>query len=154
MRIKVLFCVIGFFLIISCNLKESYYENSSELSSQWNQTKPVKFSFPIKKENQKFNIFLVLRNNNDYPYSNIYLFTELSSPKGEKIIDTLEYQLAYPNGEWVGSGLGAIKQNTLVYKENITLKDTGKYQLKIKQALRDNLLTGIEDIGLIVEKIK
>lgn len=64
----------------------------------------------------------------------------------------MEYQLAYPNGEWMGFGMGEIKQNTLVYKEKLALKDTGIYEINVSQAMREIDLTGIEDISLMIEK--
>lgn len=144
--------ILGAFLVASCHYNNNYYEHTTLIENQWKKDSAVVFTIPVQEKGGAFDIFMVLRNNNDYPYSNIYFFTELTSPKGKKMIDTLEYQLAYPSGEWIGSGMGGIKQNTLVYKENFMLKDTGTYQIKIKQAMRDNPLKGIEDMGLIVEK--
>ena len=154
MRSKILYIVIAFFCIAGCQSPNNFYQKTISLSNGWQADSAVAFNIPVKSPKENYDIFMVIRNNNEYPFSNIYFFTEFTSPNGKKMIDTLEYQLAYPDGEWIGSGMGGIKENTLVYKEKISLKDTGTYQLKIKQAMRENPLIGIEDIGLIVEKEK
>ena len=47
-----------------------------------------------------------------------------------------------------------MKELFLLYRENISLKDTGKYELKVRHGMRDENLIGIEDISLIVDKVK
>lgn len=143
--------LISFF---SCQESSAIYDSKKPLNNSWGQKKEIDFHFSGEEQGERVSMFFVLRNNNEYPFSNIYLFTELKAPQGQKIIDTLEYQVAYPDGKWIGSGMGEIKQNTFIYKENIALKDTGEYQLKVKQAMRENPLVGLEDISLIVEKVK
>lgn len=152
MKIKFLIGAVIACCVLACQPEGLIYHQSEPLNNSWSAKKAVVFTIPVKESEAGVDLSFVLRNNNDYPFSNIYFFTEFISPKGEKMIDTLEYQLAYPNGEWIGSGMGAIKQNTLIYKENIALKDTGVYQLKIKQAMRQNPLVGLEDISLLVQK--
>lgn len=136
----------------ACDQKNFYFEQVNKVNNAWEQNDPKSFEFPVKATKNLYTLYFVLRNNNDYKYSNLYLFTKLSSPTGEVIVDTLEYQLAYPDGRWMGFGMGEIKQNTLVYKENIQLKDTGRYKVSVVQAMREDTLMGIEDISLMVEK--
>ena len=64
-------------------------------------------------------MFVNVRNDNSFPYSNLFLITEFEYPNGETFIDTLEYEMALPNGQWLGKGYGSIKENKLWYKENI-----------------------------------
>lgn len=144
--------ILSVLLLQSCEKRNFYFEQVSKLNNSWKDNDFKTFEIPVKEKNSKVTLYFVLRNNNQYPYSNIYFFTKLAAPNGEIITDTLEYQLAYPNGEWIGFGMGEIKQNTLVYKEKIQLQDTGKYKVSIVQAMREKELKGIEDISLMVEK--
>ncbi|MXV37615.1 gliding motility lipoprotein GldH [Flavobacteriaceae bacterium Ap0902] len=139
-------------LITSCDQKNFYFEQVNRINNSWGDNDFKTFKFPVKQKDSKFTLYFVLRNNNDYKYSNIYFFTQFTSPQGEMITDTLEYQLAYPDGRWTGFGMGEVKQNTLVYKENIQLADTGIYKVSVGQAMREKKLIGLEDISLMVEK--
>jgi len=67
--------------------------------------------------------------------------------------------MAYPNGEWMGEGIGSIKENVLWYKENFKFEEEGKYKLSIEQAVRKNgqidgdaKLKGITDVGFSIER--
>ncbi|MDO5656211.1 MAG: gliding motility lipoprotein GldH [Flavobacteriaceae bacterium] len=148
----ILFFSIFLLSMFSCRQKNFYFEEVANIKNQWRSDDVKSFKFPVKENDKKFTIYFIIRNNNSYKYSNIYFFTSIKSPDGEIITDTLEYQLAYPNGKWMGFGMGEIKQNTLVFKENMALKDTGIYQVNIVQAMRETDLEGIEDISLMIEK--
>ena len=107
------------------------------------------------------NIFINLRNNKDYGYSNLFLITQMTFPNQAKIIDTLEYEMTDSNGRFLGNGFSDLKENKLFYKENIYFNQSGEYILEIQQAMRKrnqitaiNPLKGISDIGISVEKVK
>lgn len=130
-----------------------FYQQQESTKNNWNKSDALNFDFVVKDSTGVYDIFLLSRNNNEYEYSNLYLFTEMKFPTGEVFTDTLQYFLAYQDGEWIGDG-GKLKELFLLYRENISLKDTGKYELKVRHGMRDENLIGIEDISLIVDKVK
>lgn len=140
------------FLALSCQNKSLYFEEVALIGGDWHLEDQKTFKLPVRNTDQKFTLYFIIRNDNQYPFSNIYFFSELKSPNGDIVKDTLEYQMAFASGEWIGFGMGEIKQNTMVYKENISLKDTGLYQVKLQHAMRDSILPGIVDVSLMVEK--
>lgn len=101
------------------------------------------------------NIIFVVRNNNEYPYSNIRLIVNFSEVKSKKkSTDTLNYILAKPNGEWLGKGFGDTKEIMFQYKLNYKFPENGDYKIGIIQAMRTDNLKGIEDIGVKIESAK
>src|SRR5690606_2999341 len=128
-----------------------YQEQKSVSGSTWNKDSALTFNFEIKDTAKTYNFSFLSRNTNDYPYSNFYIFTKLINPKGEEFTDTLQYYLAFQDGEWIGKGQH-LKELFLVYRENISLKDTGEYKLSVWHGMRDENLIGIQDISLIVDK--
>ncbi|WP_124640327.1 MULTISPECIES: gliding motility lipoprotein GldH [Amniculibacterium] len=121
----------------------------------WDVKKTQNFDFEINDSQNPKNIIFVVRNNNDYPYSNIRFIVDLSDEKGKnKKIDTVNYVLAQPNGEWLGSGFGDTKEILFQYKLNYAFPKNGKYKMGIKQAMRMDKLPGIEDIGIKIEPAK
>lgn len=142
------------FLLASC-MKSSEEVQISNLNGNWDKKAEQKFDFKIKDAQNPKNIIFVVRNNNDYPYSNIRLFvnfTDLRSKK--KITDTLNYILAQPNGEWIGKGFGDTKETLFQYKLNYKFPSNGDYSIGITQAMRTDQLKGIEDIGVKIETAK
>jgi gliding motility-associated lipoprotein GldH len=146
-------------LIYSCSDTLVVSQYKAVPGSSWNKDSPVEFTFSKVDTIDNHNMFILVRNDEQYPYSNLFLITELGFPNGETIRDTLEYEMATPAGEWLGKGYGSIKENKLWYKENIVFPVNGVYTLQISHAMRKNGsvngisdLLGITDIGFEIEK--
>ena len=121
---------------------------------------PVVFEFQIKDTIARNNLYINIRNNNDYEFSNLFLITHLNFPDNRKIIDTLEYETPIREDIFRKRTFEK-KDNKLFYKENSTFPVSENYQLTIHQAMRRNgdvlgiqELSGITDVGLRIEKLK
>ncbi|MDC8106159.1 MULTISPECIES: gliding motility lipoprotein GldH [Chryseobacterium] len=149
--------VLGFLsliLFLSCNSPGEHVTMNS-IDSKWNKKSEQKFNLEISDPQNPKNIIFVVRNNNDYPYSNIRFivnFTNLQNKKKET--DTLNYILTKPNGEWLGTGFGDTKETLFQYKLNYRFPQKGKYEIGLIQAMRNDFLPGIEDIGVKIETAK
>lgn len=138
-------------LFTACESKHLHQE-TKDTKGEWASKTPFEYSFDIKdKSINKINLGFVFRNNTDYEYSNFYLFTKFTDPKGNEMVDTLQYYIANPDGSWIGKGLNT-KEMLLVFRENLPIKDTGKYKLKVWHGMRTDKLKGVEDISLIVDQ--
>ncbi len=128
-------------------------------NGKWNLDETVHFQFSELDSIEPYNMFINIRNDNTFPFSNLFLIAELEYPNGETIKDTLEYKMSEPSGEWLGQGLGSIKENKLWFHEKIVFPDSGVYKVSIAHAMRKNgdvdgihTLEGITDVGLEIEK--
>lgn len=158
---NILLVLIISILISSCSETLQVSEFTAISGGNWNKDDTVEFTFSEVDTLGNHNIFVMVRNDERYPYSNLFLITELGFPNGETIRDTLEYEMALPDGQWLGKGYGSIKENKLWYKENIVFPVNGVYTLQISHAMRKNGnvdgiadLQGITDIGFEIEKSK
>ncbi|SDR93746.1 gliding motility lipoprotein GldH [Christiangramia echinicola] len=140
----------------SCD-RERVFDEYESLKG-WNKDSIVTFEFNDLDSSRVYDLFINVRNNNDYNYSNLFLITEISFPQGKVISDTLEYEMTKPNGEWLGSGFGDVKESKLWYKENVRFEEPGKYEVTIQQAMRKNgeiegiqELEGITHVGFRIE---
>lgn len=149
---RLMVLLVSFVFFIQCDSPHFHQEQQST-KNNWNKSDALTFDFEIKDSLGTYDFYLLSRNNNEYAYSNLYLFTEMKSPNGEVFTDTLQYYLSFQDGEWVGSG-GSLKELFLLYRENVSLKDTGKYELKVSHGMREENLIGIEDISLIIDKVE
>ena len=107
-----------------------------------------------------YNLFVTLRKTNDYKFNNFFLIVGMNFPNGKVIKDTLEYKMAKPNGELLGTGFTDVKENKLWYKEQVIFEESGEYTVNIQHAMRENGkvngvidLEGITDIGFRIESI-
>lgn len=157
MRIKnnalLLLAVLLFF---SCDEKRVFDEYKS-VGSAWNKDSIVSFDLPQLDSTKRYDLFVNLRANNYYPFNNLFLIVSLELPNGFTKVDTLEYQMANPDGALLGNGFSDIKESKLYYKEKVKFR--GKYKVHIKQAVRENgkvpgvnALEGITEVGFRIEK--
>jgi len=154
---SVSFLIMSIVLFSSCDKKRVYDEYESLRG--WHKDSLVNFKLNNIDSTKVYNLFINVRNNKDYQYSNLYLITEIKFPQGKVISDTLEYDMTKPNGEWLGTGFGDVKENKLWYKENVKFEESGQYEVIIQQAMRKNgevdgiqELEGITDVGFRIEK--
>jgi len=152
------FAILIASMFTSCD-KNRVYDNYKTLTGYWEKDSILTFEVNDMDSLQRYDLFINLRNTNDYEYSNIYLITEMSFPYGKVVEDTLEYEMAYPDGEWMGVGIGEVKTSKLWYKKGVRFNEPGTYEFKIRQAMRKNnhregieKLKGITEVGLRIEK--
>jgi gliding motility-associated lipoprotein GldH len=142
--------------LFSCDKKRVFDEYKS-VGDSWHKDSVVSFNLPLLDSTKRYNLFINIRDNNNYPYNNLFLIVSLELPNGYTKVDTLEYQMADPDGALLGDGFSDIKESKLYYKENVKFR--GQYKVNIKQAVRENgkipgvtSLEGITDVGLRIEK--
>lgn len=147
--------------LVSCNDVIEYTNYKAIPNASWQANKNIYFEFNVVDTISQKDLFINIRNNSEYPYSNLYLITELYFPNGNKIVDTLQYEMTDNAGNFLGKGLAEIKENKLFYKEQKVFPVLGKYKLNIHHAMRKNgevkaipFLEGIKDVGFSIEKTK
>ena len=143
-------------LFTSCD-KKRVFDDFKSVGSAWHKDSIVTFDLPELDSTKRYNLFVNLRANNNYQYNNLFLIVALELPNGFTKVDTLEYQMADPDGTLLGDGFSDIKESKLFYKENVRFKS--KYKVSIKQAVRENgkvpgvtTLEGITEVGFRIEK--
>lgn len=153
-----LFLVVLVSIFTSCSNKTIFSKYQSLSNSAWEANEKKIFQFEIKDTISPKNMFINIRNNSQYEFSNLYVITELKFPSGTEIIDTLQYEMADKTGKFLGQGFTEIKENKLFYKEQKVFPELGEYTFSIYQAMRKNgeiepitSLEGIQDVGLSIE---
>lgn len=155
----VLLRLLPVLVLLSCNSNGVVFHSSQPIKGNWDSAKTISFNLPELDSLKPHNLFLNIRNSNDYKYNNIFLIVAMDFPHGKSVVDTLEYRMANPDGSWMGQGIGSIKENKLWYKENIRFSEEGSYTVRISHAMRNNgevegvkHLEGITDVGFTVEE--
>jgi gliding motility-associated lipoprotein GldH len=153
--------ILGIILLlgISCTDQLAYFNYQSTDNGNWAKDHVMEFSFSDLDSTQAYNMYITLRNDEQYPYSNLFLIAEMTGPDGTSERDTLEFEMADTSGKWMGTGYGSVKENKLWYRENIVFPDSGVYTVTVSHAMRKNgsvegieQLPGVLDVGLQIEK--
>lgn len=146
-RVSILAIVSLTILFSSCDSKMVFDESHPISEHNWKSTDPARFEFEVKDTLALHNFYINLRNGENYPYSNLFVFVEMEFPNGKKSTDTVECVLADPLGKWYGDGSGSIYDSRILYKQDKRFPLSGRYKLNIYQGMRKEELPGIYDVG-------
>ena len=150
-------------LVFSCQ-QNKLFSNYSSIPNGWDKKKLITYNFVAPDTITPYNLFINLRTTSDYSFSNLFLVVELNYPYGKVTKDTLEYTMAKPSGELLGSGFSSVKEHKLWFKgfeKSFVFSENGPYKVHIQQAMRlrgeakgITLLEGIIDVGLCIEPLE
>jgi len=130
-------------------------DTSQEITGRnWSYIKKVSIPVQVVDASKLYNIYFNLRHTADYKYSNIFILVHQKAPSGKKTTERKEFQLAYPDGEWLGSGSGNLYSYQILFRKNYQFPEAGTYTFEFEQNMRDNPLREISDVGLRVEPAK
>ena len=146
------YIVIGSLCIFSFSCTNPvYYEKYQTIDNPWDKNKEYFFTCEIDDPSVSYNLSLQIRNNNLYPYQNLWLFCTIETSEGPVLRDTIECLLADDYGKWIGTGISIYHLNIPI-RTDYTFPQKGRYTFAIRQGMRDEQLKGIEQIGVWIEK--
>lgn len=161
MQTSKIFLFFIFIIAISSCTKNMVYDQYQHIEKgSWHKDSIVNFTVNSVDTISKNNIYINLRNNKDYEFSNLFLIVGIKFPNNYQIVDTLEYEMTSPEGRFLGTGFSDVKENMLEYKTGVNFPVQGDYNISIQQAMRKTrniegliYLDGITDVGLQIEKV-
>ena len=161
MQSRIMICCMLVLTMCSCD-SDQVFDKYESVEKRWHQDSLKVFQFDAPDTIHAYNLFVNIRNTNDYAYNNLYLIVEMQYPNGKVTNDTLQYKMAAPDGTLLGKGFSGIKENKLWYKgheQPFKFTEEGNYKVSVQQAMRKNgnvngeqLLEGITDVGFRIEK--
>jgi len=150
------------FVAFSCQQSKSF-DRYTSISEHWDKQQIIEYDFIAPDTTNPYNLFVNLRTTSAYKFSNLFLIVELDYPNGKVTKDTLEYLMAKPNGELLGSGFTSVKEHKLYFKgydDSFVFSEEGTYKIQIQQAMRHRgepngvaQLDGIIDVGFSIEPL-
>lgn len=152
-KITRIFCfsfLISYFLF-SCTTIDLYEKDVAVPKHQWSSSFKPEFSFTIKDTSKPYQFFFVIRHDEKYKYTNIYINLYVQSPGSDS---TEKIQRSLPladNNGWMGKGMDDIYEHRITLGDAQTLK-AGTYKFTLEQIMRDNPLEHVLDIGIRIEK--
>jgi gliding motility-associated lipoprotein GldH len=138
-------------VVMGCS-DNAYYEEIRPVENEmWDMRDIKEFNVNVNNSDADYRLIFTVRNTTDYAYSNLYLFFTTTYPDQKTTRDTIECILADRSGQWFGKGVGKFRESRFLIKDHLSLPDTGNYSFTLEQAMRDEILAGISDIGIRIE---
>ena len=151
LRVSALLVAITF-LATACDNSVFHNETVHLKNEVWKASDTLFYSFYSKDTLQSYNFYFEVRNTTDYDMQNLYLFITAYYPGNTYSRDTAECILAAPDGKWFGKGMGKHKDSRFLFRKDVRFRKPGKYIIAVNQAMRNNNLKGISDVGILIKK--
>jgi len=137
-------------LFTACDSNRVYEDNRGIKNGIWNVLDTISFQIDIADSISPHNIYINVRNSGAYSFSNLFMFVTTNFPNGRTSKDTVECLLADQHG-WLGSGLGDMWDNQILYRSRIRFPILGRYTFSFEQAQRSGEKAFIEDLPEIMD---
>jgi len=139
-------------ILLACSSQIVFEENEKLAHGGWSVEDTLVFNYEVKDTTQLYDIFINVRNDVDYRYSNLFVFFQTSFPDGKIYRDTIEMTLADRQGKWIGRGVGSTRSNSFHFRKDVWFPLEGTYEFTIQHAMRMDVLPGITDMGIRLER--
>jgi len=153
---KILYLLPLFLVAISfnsCTDPNAVIDKNTEITDHnWSYVNQVKYDVNIEDSSIPYNLYFNLRVTADYRYSNIFIMFHQNGPDNKPSATRMEFKLANPDGEWLGTGSGNLYSYQMMFLSGYKFPAKGVYHFTIEQDMRDNPLHEVSDVGLRVEK--
>jgi len=146
--------LLSLLVLAACDSNTMYHSYLHLPKEGWGKSDTLTFKAPITDSLASYRISVEVRNRDDYPYSNLYLFISHNTQDSTVFVtDTVKYTLADKSGKWLGTGLGDLYQSASSYTF-VAPRRSGNLTFRVTHGMRDNTLMGINDIGLEIKREK
>jgi gliding motility-associated lipoprotein GldH len=144
----------GSMWLSSCD-KINLYEKVVPIPQhQWQTGNKPTFTFTIQDTAVPYQLYLIIRHNNQYRYNNIWVNLTAKGPADTLQKFSLELPLANKEG-WLGSGMDDIFEHRIAFTldpEKFRFSRAGEYTFTLEQIMRDDPLENIMNVGIRLEK--
>ncbi len=147
-----LFKILLFILLtgnVACGIDSNEYSRFENIpDAGWGYGDTLIFEPVVSDAVVTGTLSIAIRHNNDYLYSNLWVeLSHVSTGDSVAEVDTLNITLADIYGRWHGNGTGVLYQLSDTVATGFKL--TRGCRIKVRHIMRDDLLTGIEQVGII-----
>lgn len=148
-------CIVLLFVasaLSSCDKHTVYHSFQSIPQKGWAKQDTLAFDVIVPDSQTYYKLSIEVRNRNNYPYQNLNLSISYDGPEINKLpADTVKATLANKEGIWQGDGWGGLYQSTFSIG-SVKIGKSGNYIFKVAYTLPDEILPGINDIGIKLER--
>lgn len=143
--------MIALLLLTACGSR-GFDQRKVIPEAKWAVEDRVPFDVTVNDTVGIYRFGMSLRHLENYRYSNLYVFLHTTMPNGNLTHDTIQFQLALPDGRWMGKSSGSMRDLHVTLNPAMRFPMTGTYHFEIEQAMREPVLKGITDIGVFIEE--
>lgn len=141
-------------LLSACTSIDLYEKVVPVPKHQWQSSFKPEFRFQIKDTAVAYQLYFIIRHNNQYRYNNVWVNLYAKGPADTAKKFTLELPLANKEG-WLGSGMDDVFEHRIAFvldPQKFSFAKPGDYSFTLEQIMREDPLANVLNAGLRIEK--
>jgi len=147
-----LYCVCVVMGFTSCDTNTPYYHYAHTPIDGWEKNDTLRYDVQPLKKGGEHQITVALRLNGAYPFRKLYLIMEQDIyPRLQYKTDTICFDVTSKEGRFTGNGISYYQYTVPVCREHFIENDS--IHITIRHAMKRDILPGISDIGIKLERI-
>lgn len=156
-RFFILITIFSSILILTaCTPSNQYQKQAPIPNGNWDKHFKPEFEMDITDTHALYDVFVLLRNDDSYNFSNMWLKLFVLPPGDTvyKIYDRIELPLADAKGNWLGRSFGETWEQKveIAANDSTIFNKPGRYKIKFEHIMRTNPLDGVLNIGINIKR--
>ena len=153
-RFSLYIYIIALTVLVSCRSQGTLLHEFAAIDGEeWDIKDSLHFEIDSVASSGKCETTLEFRTNANYPYRNISIvMTQALRKENRRITKTIAYDIVDESGKNNGEGITYLTHRIPFCTMEIQEGDT--VDIFIRHNMQDNILPGIADVGVLVEKIE
>lgn len=140
-----------------CRPSPQYQDHYNVPGHAWSSDYKPEFNFDIDDTAAAYQLILLIRHTDAYPFSNIWMNVDSRGPLDSSFKKLrVEVPLAAQSGQWLGRGMGEIWEQRVAINSlqmPAFFPHKGRYTIRLTQDMRRDPLPEVLTIGLRLEKL-
>ncbi len=148
---NLIFVTILSLLFIGCNSDDVVFTELYEIpNGQWPYSDVYAYTFEVTDTSEMYRLLLYLDFSTDYNWENLYTRISTTYPGDSARTNIVSLELASSTGSWYGDCNSRHCELNIPLQENVKFPMPGEYRIAFEQYMRQEVVEGIEAIGLKV----
>lgn len=140
-------------LLAACQQVDLFERTKNIKGGEWLSTQVPEYELAIADTTVAYQVFVVLRHTNKYPYRNIWLKVGLQLPGDSMKEQRFELPLA-SSEKWLGEGIDDVyERQAPLFPYPVRFSQAGQVRFTLKQVMRQDPLPGVLQAGIRLEPI-
>lgn len=153
---RALIAVLFLILLVHCRPIDLYERTVNIPKHAWSSDFTPSFEFEIKDTITLYEVSLVLRHTDGYPFNNIWLNVQVETPDSLYTFRA-EKKLGDNDKGWLGTGLNDVIEHRIslnpdLANAGISFRRSGTYTFRLTQIMREDPLPQVLQTGIRVER--
>ncbi len=149
--------LVGLLLLASCRPSPQYQDHYNIPGTAWDAAYKPEFHFSVTDTAAAYQLFLLIRHTDVYPFSNIWINVDSKGPGDSSWSKArVEVPLTAPSGQWLGRGAGELWEQQVPITTPARpafFPRKGDYTVRLTHEMRRNPLPEVLTVGLRLEKL-